>query len=65
MTVSKGAWKRIPVTEETWQEMSRLREPGQTYDILIRAMVEREKKQRLAADMKRIEEEGDFVPFDA
>ncbi|MDD1665429.1 MAG: hypothetical protein LUQ32_08720 [Methanomicrobiales archaeon] len=45
--------------------MSRLREPGQTYDLLIRSMVEREKKQRLAADMKRIEEEGDFVPFDS
>lgn len=64
MTVSKLASKRIPVTEEVWEEMSRLREPGQTYSSLLEEMIEETKMRRLADDLKRIETGGRFVPFD-
>jgi len=64
MTVSKLASKRIPVTKEVWEEMSRLREPGQTYNSLLEDMIDKIKKQRLAKDMKRIEAEGKFVKLD-
>ena len=56
-----GAVKRIPVSERVWREISRLKEPGQTFDSLLDAMVEREKKCRLLEDMKRIEDEDEFV----
>jgi predicted CopG family antitoxin len=62
-----GATKRIPVTEKVWAEISELKKPGQTFDELLSAMAEHEKKIRLVADMKHIEERCDFVEmsFDA
>jgi predicted CopG family antitoxin len=53
--------KRIPVSPEIWEELSGLKEPGQTFDELIEVMIEREKKLRLLKDMKRIEETAEFV----
>jgi len=55
------ATKRIPVSESVWRELSELKKPGQTFDQLLNEIVEREKKYRLMQDMKRIEEEGEFV----
>lgn len=55
--------KRIPVTEPVWKELSEMRSAGQTYAELLEDMIEARKKERLAADMKRIEEEGTFVSF--
>jgi len=57
MTVTK----RIPVSEEIWASLSELKRPGQTFDGLLAAMVDREKKARLRADMERIEAEDEFV----
>ena len=56
-----AATKRIPISPEIWEELSRLKEPGQTFDGLIVKMIEREKKLRLLKDMKRIEETAEFV----
>jgi len=58
------ATKRIPVTAETWKELNRLKEAGQTYDALLRKLVEMEKKARLLEHMGRIEKESKFVPLD-
>jgi predicted CopG family antitoxin len=55
------ATKRIPVSEEIWASLSELKRPGETFNGLLAAMVDREKKARLRADMKRVEEEGEFV----
>jgi predicted CopG family antitoxin len=55
------ATNKIPVSQEIWEELSSLREPGQTFDELIEKMIEREKKLRLLKDMKRIEETAEFV----
>ncbi len=64
MLMSDTATKRIPVTEKTWHEISELKQPGQTFDELLSRMAEREKMHRLVNDLKRIEEEEDFVDFE-
>jgi len=56
-----AATKRIPISPGILGELSRLKEPGQTFDELIVKMIEREKKLRLLKDMKRIEETAEFV----
>lgn len=58
------ATKRVPVSEEVWSDLSTLKAPGQTYDDLLAAMIEQEKKRRFIAEMDRIEEDGDFVELD-
>ena len=55
------ATRRILVSPEIWEELSSLKEPGQTFGELIAGMIEREKKFRLLKDMKRIEETAEFV----
>ena len=58
------ATKRIPVSEHVWKELSELKKPGQTFDQLLNEIVEREKKYRLMQDMKRIEEEEEFMELE-
>jgi predicted CopG family antitoxin len=58
------ATKRIPVSEPIWRELSELKQPGQTFDQLLSEIIEREKKYRLIQDMKRIEEEEEFVELE-
>ncbi len=57
------ATKRIPVSEQVWTSLSELKEPGQTYDVLLTEIIEHEKERRFLADMATIEAEGDFVEF--
>nr|QNO56745.1 hypothetical protein HGIILDEE_00034 [Methanosarcinales archaeon ANME-1 ERB7] len=56
-----AATKRIPVSPEILEELSRLKEQGQTFNELIEKMIEGEKKLRLLKDMERIEETAEFV----
>lgn len=53
--------KRIPVSESVWRKLSELKKPGQTFDQLLDDLIEREKMHQLLQDMKRIEEEEEFV----
>ena len=55
------AAKSISVSLEIWEELSGLKEVGQTFGELIRKMIESEKKARLLTDMKKIEETAEFV----
>ncbi|MBN1195490.1 MAG: hypothetical protein JXA08_09145 [Methanomicrobiaceae archaeon] len=57
------ASKRIPVSVTTWKELSEMRHAGQTYDDLLAELIERAKKARLAEDIRRLEEESEFVPL--
>lgn len=59
-----NATKRIPVTEERWEQLHELKKPGQTYDELVAELVEEHKKARLFRDMDRIREESEFTPLD-
>ncbi len=57
------AVKRIPVSESIWKELSEMRKAGQTYDELLAELVDRVKKLRLAEDIRRLEEENEYVPI--
>ncbi len=59
-----NANKRIPVTTGVWEELSRLKKAGQTYDTLLEEMVEEHKKGILFREMQAIEEHEDFVELE-
>lgn len=56
--------KRIPVTEERFEELGDLKAAGQTWDELLAELVEERKKRRLLRDMNEIREQNEFVPLD-
>jgi predicted CopG family antitoxin len=51
-----SADKRIPVTEETRKELHQLKEPGQTYDELLRELAEQRRRQNLEQRFQELEE---------
>jgi len=55
--------KRIPVEEKTWAQLSRLKEPGETYDDLLNRLMENEAGMRLSRELRNLEREETFVEF--
>ena len=51
----------FPSLQPCGVRLSSLKKAGETYDSLLADMIEREKKQRLVSDLKRIEARGKFV----
>lgn len=51
--------KRIPVTEERWQELNDLKKAGQTYDELLKELVQQQQRRQLAARTRNVEEASD------
>ncbi|MDY6775308.1 MAG: antitoxin VapB family protein [Halobacteria archaeon] len=47
--------KRIPVTEDTWQELSEMKQAGETYDELIQELIEKRREE----NRRRLLEETD------
>lgn len=58
------AEKRVPVKEDTWEELGRLKGAGQTYDELIEHLIEDHKKAHLFRNTDRIIEESEFVSLE-
>jgi hypothetical protein len=58
-----NATKRIPVTPETWKEMGRMKEAGQSYDALLREMMLAYNREQLAR-MARAARKGEGEWFD-
>lgn len=56
--------KRIPVTEERWEQLHDLKDAGQTYDELLADLVECYKERQLAEAIRTRREEGEFVEVD-
>ena len=56
--------KRIPVREDTWKELNDIKEAGQTYDMLLQELMEKEKKERLKRDAERILRTQKFYDLD-
>jgi len=63
MAAEECATKRIPVCPSTWEIMHQLRKPGQTFDDVIRELVEVAAEKRLVSETKRILRRGRFVPL--
>ena len=60
-----AATKRIPVSEETWKELGKEKEPGQTWDELLEELIVELEKKKLAEKSRRAKEgELDTVALD-
>lgn len=51
-----SADKRIPVTEETRKELHDLKEPGQTYDDLLKELAQQRRRQDLERRFQALED---------
>lgn len=59
-----SANKRIPVTEERWEQLNELKSAGQTYDELLDELIDEYKQKQLAEMVREKREEGEFVEVD-
>ncbi len=48
--------KRIPVSETIWKQLGKEKEAGETYDHLLREMLQARNRMRLLEKMKKVEE---------
>ena len=48
--------KRIPVTEERWQELNELKRAGETYDDLLAELIREHQHRDLAERAKEVRE---------
>ncbi|MFW6317866.1 MAG: hypothetical protein ACOC06_05275 [Halorubrum sp.] len=51
-----SADKRIPVTEETRKELHELKEPGQTYDDLLKQLAQQRRRRDLERRFQELED---------
>jgi hypothetical protein len=63
MPAEECATKRIPVCPKTWEIVHQLRKPGQTFDDVIRELVDGAAEKRLVEETRRIVRRGRFVPL--
>ena len=56
--------KRIPVREKTWKELNDIKSAGQTYDMLLQELIEKEKKAKLKRDTEKILQTQKFYDLD-
>lgn len=61
-----NANKRIPVTEDRWNELNELKEAGQTYDDLLEELIQQYRRQQLAdrAEAVRESDSEELTPLD-
>jgi predicted CopG family antitoxin len=59
-----SASKRIPVSEERWEELGDLKGAGQSWDDLIAELVDEHKKSRLFREVREAHESDEFRPLD-
>jgi hypothetical protein len=55
--------KRIPVETETWANLSRLKEPGETFDGLLNRLMDIEAGVRLSQELRNLKLEEKFEKF--
>jgi predicted CopG family antitoxin len=60
------ASKRIPVTKERWEELNDLKGAGQTYDDLLKELVQERNRSQLADRVRSVREahEGELTSLD-
>ncbi len=58
--------KRIPVTEDRWRELNDIKQAGQTYDELLKELIQERNRRQLAERARRVEEADrqDLTPLD-
>ena len=58
--------KKIAISEERWKELGKLKEAGQTYDELIKEMIQAYNRQQLAEKVRKSREKSseELTPID-
>jgi predicted CopG family antitoxin len=58
--------KRIPITEERWTELNDLKEVGQTYDDLLKELIQEHQRRQLAERTRDVREADaeELTPLD-
>ncbi|MDO8873853.1 MAG: hypothetical protein Q7V05_14160 [Methanoregula sp.] len=57
MRTTEIAVKRVALKPSTWELLSNLRKPGQTFDDLVGSLITAEQKQRLMNDLDEAADE--------
>lgn len=56
------ALKHIPVSEQTWRVLGKMKEAGETYDLLLQKLIQETRKLELAEKFNRAERgEGEWI----
>jgi hypothetical protein len=63
MPAEECATRRIPVRPSTWAIVRQLRKPGQTFDDVIRELVDVAGEKHLVAETRRIIRRSQVVPL--
>jgi len=60
------ATKRIPVTEERWEELNELKTAGKTYDELLEELITEHHRRQLADKVREVREADseELTPLD-
>ncbi len=61
---AQSKYKRIPISHSTWEQLSLLKKPGETFDQLISDLVSDRYKQDIIRHVRDINEKGDFISLD-
>ncbi len=58
--------KRIPVSEELWERLGQMKQAGQTYDDLLREIVQKANREELADRMDEVRDsdEDELTPLE-
>jgi len=58
--------KRIPVSEKRWKELGRMKEAGQTYDELLKKLIQAYNRDLLAEKIRasRKMDESELIPLE-
>jgi len=64
--VNMKAEKRIPVTEKRWEKLHSMKKPGQTYDELLKELIQEHNRLELIQKAKKVREmdEEELVEVD-
>jgi len=58
--VDMAGTRRIPVSEPVWIMLCEMKKPGQTYDSLLKEIIDHEKNYRFIREMEKIKSHCDF-----
>lgn len=61
---SVQTYKRIPVTPSTWEKLSIIKKPGETFDHVISDLIEERQQLDIIRHVKKVSEEGTFLSLD-